>query len=113
MGMNTYATHPWVAKNLNGVYLELNDDEVFVPEADDNGKTIHINEEQRNCEITETSWKSSWSNGNWTKITNTTITNCCEGTIVHRKETQTNNGPPTMISNISQFDENPNCNFLP
>lgn len=46
MFMNTYATHPWIARGVNNSAVRMNvqGEEVFVPEAADGGKIIHIEE---------------------------------------------------------------------
>ena len=113
MGMNTYATHPWVAKNLNAASLDLDDMQVYVPEAGDNGKTIqisdpYVSDPNVNCEITDYDLDFSPPQ---TFILHTTITNCCEGTIVHKTETRTRGEAPLMSSSISTFEENANCSF--
>jgi len=45
--MNTYATHPWIARGINNRSIRINvdGDQVFVPEQGDAGRIIHIDED--------------------------------------------------------------------
>lgn len=44
-GMYTYATHPWVASGCQPDHCTIDGEDVFVPDANDAGKTIVIGEE--------------------------------------------------------------------